>query len=437
MNNPDTGDQSLTGTVTSPTAGSNCPAGRTDARCAVHRHRGRRVHPDVHPDRGRELGHGRRHGELHHHHRELRRQPVRGGDVHRPAGRGARRRRRTTATPTPAPGTVTFASPDLTWTGDVPAGGTITITYSVTVDSPDTGDQILASTHHLPVGEQQLPGRQPRPPCTATVTVSQLTIDSAFTPPPSPPAGRCSETTTIANTGQTPYFGISVDFTTANTAGQISDAGNETASSGTLSVGGDRGGVDRGRPGRRHRHDHRRRSSSPAPTRPAARSSPSPTPPPRRAATARPRAPTRACTATATVLIPQLTIAKTARHDRRRARPGRHAITDHHHRHRPDRLHRRRRHRLPRRDVRRRRLRRRRRRHRRVTVLRQPGPDLDRRPGTGRHRDHHLHRHREQPRHRRQARSSSPSPPPPPGRPARPAPPPPPARSPCPSSPPP
>ena len=37
--------------------------------------------------------------------------------------------------------------------------------------------------------------------------------------------------------GRPRTYGISVDFTTANTAAQISDAGNETASSGTLSVG--------------------------------------------------------------------------------------------------------------------------------------------------------------------------------------------------------
>ena len=52
------------------------------------------------------------------------------------------------------------------------------------------------------------------------------------------PGGRIDETTTITNAGQTPYFGISVVFSTTNTAEQISDVGNETASSGTLSVGG-------------------------------------------------------------------------------------------------------------------------------------------------------------------------------------------------------
>jgi large repetitive protein len=35
-------------------------------------------------------------------------------------------------------GTVSFTTPDLTWTGDVPASGSVTVTYSVTVDSSDT-----------------------------------------------------------------------------------------------------------------------------------------------------------------------------------------------------------------------------------------------------------------------------------------------------------
>jgi uncharacterized repeat protein (TIGR01451 family) len=43
-------------------------------------------------------------------------------------------------------GVVSFTSPDLTWTGNLSAGATVTITYSVTVDDPDTGNLILAST---------------------------------------------------------------------------------------------------------------------------------------------------------------------------------------------------------------------------------------------------------------------------------------------------
>ena len=43
-------------------------------------------------------------------------------------------------------GTVLFASPNLTWTGNLAPGATATITFSVTVHSPDTGDHVLSST---------------------------------------------------------------------------------------------------------------------------------------------------------------------------------------------------------------------------------------------------------------------------------------------------
>ncbi|MEU4830042.1 hypothetical protein [Streptosporangium sp. NPDC023615] len=42
-------------------------------------------------------------------------------------------------------GTVSYAAPRLVWTGDVPAGDTVTITYSVTVDASGTGDRVLDS----------------------------------------------------------------------------------------------------------------------------------------------------------------------------------------------------------------------------------------------------------------------------------------------------
>jgi hypothetical protein len=36
-------------------------------------------------------------------------------------------------------GTVSFAAPDLTWTGDLSPGATVTVTYSVSVNDPATG----------------------------------------------------------------------------------------------------------------------------------------------------------------------------------------------------------------------------------------------------------------------------------------------------------
>ena len=66
-------------------------------------------------------------------------------------------------------GTVTFTSPDLSWTGDVPAGGTVTITYTVTVHDPDTGNKILTSTISSPSAGSNCPAASPgaaraRPP---------------------------------------------------------------------------------------------------------------------------------------------------------------------------------------------------------------------------------------------------------------------------------
>ena len=60
-------------------------------------------------------------------------------------------------------GTVTFASPDLTWTGTLAPGAATTVTFTVTVNNPDTGDRTLTSPAHLHRLGQQLPGRQHRP----------------------------------------------------------------------------------------------------------------------------------------------------------------------------------------------------------------------------------------------------------------------------------
>ena len=43
-------------------------------------------------------------------------------------------------------GSVRFARPDLTWTGNLAAGASATITFSVTVNNPDAGNTVLAST---------------------------------------------------------------------------------------------------------------------------------------------------------------------------------------------------------------------------------------------------------------------------------------------------
>jgi hypothetical protein len=73
-------------------------------------------------------------------------------------------------------GTVSYASPNLTWTGNLAVGATATITYSVTVNSPDTGSGILANTVTSTTAGSNCASGSGNAACTATVTVSGLTI---------------------------------------------------------------------------------------------------------------------------------------------------------------------------------------------------------------------------------------------------------------------
>ena len=67
------------------------------------------------------------------------------------------------------------------------------------------------------------------------MTVSQLTIVSTANTSTVTPGGVVVYTTTLTNAGQTPYTGISVSF--GGTPGDATSNGDQTASSGTLSVG--------------------------------------------------------------------------------------------------------------------------------------------------------------------------------------------------------
>ena len=198
---------------------------------------GRRVHADVHPDRGGARGGGRRHGGLHDHDRELRRQPVPRGELHRPAGRGpGRRRLQQRRRRHRRLGVLCRPDPEL-GPGTCPRTGRSPSPTPSRVNNPDTGNGVLASTISSPSADSNCPAVSPGPQCSATVTVSQLTIVSTPSAGTVTPGATVTATTTITNTGQTPYYGISVAFASPNTADQISDVGNETASSGTLSIG--------------------------------------------------------------------------------------------------------------------------------------------------------------------------------------------------------
>ena len=236
VNNPDTGNLSLANTVTSATPGSNCPAGGQDTRCTatvtvVGASTLTFTQTAAAPS------------------------AVAGGTVAYTitiANSGASPFNGASFTDplssvlddaaynndaVASGGTVSFTSPTLSWTGNVPANGTVTITFTVTVNNPDTGNKILTSTISSPSPGGNCPAVSPGPRCTATVTVSQLAIVTTWSVASTTPGAVLRGTTTLTNTGATPYLGISVSFDGTGIADDAVGNGDQTTSSGILSIG--------------------------------------------------------------------------------------------------------------------------------------------------------------------------------------------------------
>jgi len=217
VNNPDTGNRTLANTVTSATPGSNCPASGGDARCTA-------TVTVVGADSltftqtaasGSTVAGGvvaytitivNSAGS-----------PYTGASFADPLG-GVLDDAAWDNDAAASGGTVSFDGSALSWAGDVPANGTITLTYTVTVHNPDTGNMILASTITSPSADSNCPAASPGPRCTATVTVSALLIGFI----------------TVADTGPTPYTGATI---TDDLSGLLADAayGNAAATTGTVS----------------------------------------------------------------------------------------------------------------------------------------------------------------------------------------------------------
>jgi len=149
-------------------------------------------------------------------------------------------------------GNLSYASPDLTYDGDLDPGQSAVITYTVTVNNPDTGDKQLTSTLTSTTPGSSCPPTATPAACTATVTVliPALTITQAASVTTTTPGSVVSYTITVDNTGQTPYTGATVtdDLTSiqndatynsdaAATAGAVSYTDPVLTWTGTLNPG--------------------------------------------------------------------------------------------------------------------------------------------------------------------------------------------------------
>jgi uncharacterized repeat protein (TIGR01451 family) len=109
-------------------------------------------------------------------------------------------------------GTLSYATPDLTWTGDLTVSQTVTITYTVTVHNPDTGGKLMVNFVTSTDPGSTCPTDSPASGCTVTVPVltPALTIVSTPSASTTTPGATVGYTITITNTGQTPYAGATV-----------------------------------------------------------------------------------------------------------------------------------------------------------------------------------------------------------------------------------
>ncbi len=235
INNPASGSGSLANTVTSSNVGSNCPSGGTDTRCTATvgvtnavsltfttaadvaaTTAGAQVHYTVTVVNSTDAD-------------------ITAVELTDPLA-GILDDASFDNNATASAGTVGFTSPDLSWTGTVPAHGTVTISYSVTVNATVTGDQILESTlssPSVPASDNCLTGSTD-PRCTTSTPIAALLIQQRYDETSTTPGSLIHLTGTFANTGQVPYFGITISSPSAGTIDDATPTGDQTASSGAL-----------------------------------------------------------------------------------------------------------------------------------------------------------------------------------------------------------
>jgi uncharacterized repeat protein (TIGR01451 family) len=235
VNNPDTGDKSLTTTVTSAAAGNNCPAGGTDPRCTttvtvlIPALAITKTATASTTTPGSTVGFTITVADTG-------QTPYSGITVTDPLGGVLNDGIYDNNSAIASSGSVSYTSPTLTWTGDLIPGATATITFSVTVNNPDTGDKRLTNTVMTAATGSNCPAGSTDPACTATVIdlIPALTITKTATVSSTTPGSTVGYTITVADTGQTPYAGAQVTDTLAGVLGDAAYNANAHPSAGTV-----------------------------------------------------------------------------------------------------------------------------------------------------------------------------------------------------------
>lgn len=102
-------------------------------------------------------------------------------------------------------GTVSYDRPNLTWTGAIGSGDTVTVTYSVQVKNPDTGDSQIdnAVVSNTP-GSNCATGNTD-PTCQANIPSASYTVTKTASAATVNPGDTITYTVTVTNTGEVAY----------------------------------------------------------------------------------------------------------------------------------------------------------------------------------------------------------------------------------------
>ncbi|GAA2078900.1 hypothetical protein GCM10009840_12500 [Pseudolysinimonas kribbensis] len=115
----------------------------------------------------------------------------------------------------------TYAAPTLSWAGALPVGGSEMVSYSVTVDGPDTGDHAL---HNTVVPSAAGGSCAAAGDCSTTTLVRSYTVTKSSSATTTTPGGTVDYTVTVTNTGAVPYTAADPATFTDSLADVLDDA---------------------------------------------------------------------------------------------------------------------------------------------------------------------------------------------------------------------
>ncbi|SDL02214.1 DUF7507 domain-containing protein [Streptomyces indicus] len=132
-------------------------------------------------------------------------------------------------------GEVAHAEPTLTWTGDIPVDGTVTLTYSVTVKDPLTGDKQLANAVTSDIPGNNCPPGSSDPKCRTTTDLPALDIVKSASKTEAKPGDTVTYKVVVTNTGKAPYKGATVTDDLTEVLDDAAYNKNAKATSGEIS----------------------------------------------------------------------------------------------------------------------------------------------------------------------------------------------------------